>query len=44
VFYGHLKDISYELLHEQGFRQSEILITYDIVINVNHNAKWKIEF
>lgn len=41
MFYGHLKEISYELLSEKGFRQSEIL-AYDLVINVNHNAKWKI--
>lgn len=28
MFYGHLKEISYELLNEKGFRQSEIL-AYD---------------
>lgn len=36
-----LKEISYEILSEKGFRQSEIL-AYDLVINMNHNAKWKI--
>lgn len=43
MFYRHLKQISYELLKEKGFRQSEIL-AYDSVMNKNHNAKWKREF
>lgn len=38
MFCRHLEQISYELLNEKGFRQSEIL-AYDLVMNKNHNAK-----
>lgn len=40
MFYGHLKQISYELLNEKGFRQHEIL-AYDLVMNKNLQCQMK---